>query len=422
MSEAENKKLFDERLKRMQDAAALKEPDRVPILEPGTNTFPYMDAGYTMAEILYDLEKTKDAIRKYLLKYEVDCGHTFASCLEGQGPMLEKSKSKVFEWAGMQGGIPDKNSIHQFKEFPTLLEDEFGELTTDLSSFIATKYLPRVYGIFEPMKSLKFTNSLAWSGGFAYLEVASFFAQAEVQGMIKTLVELHGMWMNYLDNMKTFAVEVEAMGFPLITGAPTLATFDIYSDLLRGTMGASTDLYDSPDEVYEFLCEFNKKTIEKIKAGPAQPGRFAFIPMHKGMDGFLSDEHYRKFYWEHLYQVILAFIETGMIPYVYTEGKYTTRMKYLKELPKGKTVVHFEDVDMAYAKKELKDIACIAGNFPAHLLFSGTKQQVVDETKRLLDICAPGGGYIFDFDGGMYQSKSENVEALFDTIKTYGKY
>jgi len=421
MSKEENKKLFDERLKRMQDAAALKEPDRVPILEPGTNTFPYHDAGYTMAEILYDTEKTKDAIRKYLLKYEIDSGHTFAACFEGMGPMLEKSKSKVFEWAGMPGSILDKNSIHQFKEFPTLLENEFHELLTDQSLFTATKYLPRTFGVFEPMANLNIANSLTF-GAFNYLDIANFFARPEVRDMITDLVELSGMWSKYLGELMAFGAEVEEMGFPLVAGSPNLASFDIFSDVLRGTEGASYDLYDRPDEVYEYLCERNKRTIANLKAGPAQPGRFVFIPMHKGMDGFLSDDQYRRFYWEHLYQVILAIIDIDMIPYVYTEGKYTTRMEYLKDLPKGKTVVHFEDVDMALAKKELKDVACITGKYPAYLLYSGTKEEVVDEAKKLLDVCAPGGGFIFDFDGGMYESKRENVEALFDTIKTYGKY
>jgi len=417
----ENKKLFDERLKRLQDAATLKEPDRVPILEPGTNTFPYIDAGYTMAEILYDLEKTKDAIRKYLLKYEIDSGHSFAACFEGMGPMLEKSKSKVFEWAGKPGGVIDKNSIQQFQEFPTLLEDEFDELLGDYGSFLTTKFLPRNFGVFDPMEHLDLTASLGY-GGFSYLDIALFFMRPEAQEMVKELAELGGMWLGYLGELGAFAAEVEEMGFPIFAGAPTLASFDIYSDIMRGTIGASMDLYDSPDQVYEFLCRLNARTIAKLKAAPPQPDRLAFIPMHKGMDGFLSDEHYKKFYWDHLYEIILTIIDLGAIPYVYTEGRYTTRMKYLKDLPKGKCVVHFEEVDMAFAKKELGDIACLSGGFPATLLYWDSKERVIEETKKLLDICAPGGGFIFDLDGGLYESKRENVEALFDTIKTYGKY
>jgi uroporphyrinogen-III decarboxylase len=111
-----------------------------------------------------------------------------------------------------------------------------------------------------------------------------------------------------------------------------------------------------------------------------------------------------------------------MIPYLFTEGKYTSRLKFLKQLPKGKTLVHFEQVDMGLAKKELEGIACVTGNFPAFMLINGTRQQVIDETKRQLDACAPGGGYIFSLDGSFVGGKRENVEALYETIKTYGKY
>ena len=77
---------------------------------------------------------------------------------------------------------------------------------------------------------------------------------------------------------------------------------------------------------------------------------------------------------------------------------------------------------MAEAKRKLGGIACISGGFPPFLLNYGTKQQVIDECKRLLDICAPGGGFIFETAYGMDYAKEENVEAMFDTVRTYGKY
>jgi uroporphyrinogen-III decarboxylase len=187
-------------------------------------------------------------------------------------------------------------------------------------------------------------------------------------------------------------------------------------------MGASLDLYDNPDAVHAFLEEHVLILLDYIKKMPARPGRLAFIPMHKGMDGFLSDDQYQTYYWSYLLRVVDALLDVGMIPYLYTEGKYNTRIKFLAQLPPGKTVVHFEDVDMTAAKKTLSGVACITGNYPYFLLTHGTKQQVIDEAKRLLDICAPGGGYMFDFDGGLYECKRENVEALFETVKEYGRY
>jgi len=51
-----------------------------------------------------------------------------------------------------------------------------------------------------------------------------------------------------------------------------------------------------------------------------------------------------------------------------------------------------------------------------------SKETVIDKVKENLDILAPGGGVIFDLSETMDDAKPENVEAMFDTVKTYGKY
>ena len=98
------------------------------------------------------------------------------------------------------------------------------------------------------------------------------------------------------------------------------------------------------------------------------PGRMCFMPMHKGMDGFLSTEHYAEFYWPYPMKIVNAWIDAGAIPSVYTEASYDGRVEFLKQLPPGKCIVHFE---------ESRDIEML---------------------------------------------KRENVEALFEVIKDYGKY
>ena len=145
------------------------------------------------------------------------------------------------------------------------------------------------------------------------------------------------------------------------------------------------------------------------------------MALHKGMDGCMRDEHYREFYWNHLQIIINAIIDAGMVPYIYTEGKYDSRLECLKEVPKGKVVYHFEEVNMAEAKRVLGGTATISGGFPVYLLDYGTKEQVIDECKRLIDVCAPGGGFIFETSCGMDLAKKENVEAMVDTVRTYGK-
>lgn len=414
---------YNERLKRFHDAVALTEPDRVPILTPGTNTYDTLDAGYTMAETIYDYGKAKDAVRKFLTRYEPDSGYLMGTGLEGLGPMLEKSKCKTVTWAGMPGKLIDDKSVHQFLEFELLEEGELAELNRNFGEFCLTKFLPRVFGLLESFENFDLKSILQMTLTTApLLSLCGTFARPDVQDAIKELAELNEMFGRYYAEVGAFAGEVEGMGFPVMAGPPTFGAYDFYSDYLRGTILASMDLYDNPDEVLAFLDQFSEMQVAEIKKNPPQPGRIKFMPMHKAMDGFMNEEHYAKFYWPYEMKLINAWIDAGAIPYVYTEAKYNSRIPFLKQLPKGKTIVHFEEIDMEMAKRELRDVACVSGVFPAHLLSTGTKQQVIDEAKRVMDAFAPGGGYIFDFDGGIYEHKRENMEVLFETIKTYGKY
>jgi len=52
----------------------------------------------------------------------------------------------------------------------------------------------------------------------------------------------------------------------------------------------------------------------------------------------------------------------------------------------------------------------------------GNKEEVINKTKENIDILAPGGGYIFDLSQPMEDCKPELVEAMFDTVRKYGKY
>ena len=94
----------------------------------------------------------------------------------------------------------------------------------------------------------------------------------------------------------------------------------------------------------------------------------------------------------------------------------------LKEVTAGNVVYHFETVDMVRAQKVLGDTACISGGFPNYLLNYGTRQEVVDECKRLIDGCAGGGGFIFETNYGVDHTLPGNFEAMMETVKEYGKY
>lgn len=85
-------------------------------------------------------------------------------------------------------------------------------------------------------------------------------------------------------------------------------------------------------------------------------------------------------------------------------------------------IYFFENTDFVKAKKVLGDVACIGGGMPTEYLMMGDKQRVIDHTKKMIDLLAPGGGYIMTNSTAIDQVKTENLEAWKDTVFEYGKY
>lgn len=416
----EAKKRYDEKVARVEAAIALKEPDTVPMLV-NTALFPMLNAGYTVAEVIYDtsLEKMIHAAVKYLEEFDPDSGVDIGYNYAGEGPMLELERPKNMRWAGMPGKIIDDNSIQQFIEFPTLLDDEFDEFFHDRTGWMLRKEVFRSSGLLEP-----FTKLFA-GGRISARMLAAQIETPEFQQMLADLKKLNELNKAYRENVEKLNRTVYEMGYPVFGGGMAAVPFDSYSDGFRGTILSLQDLYDHTEEVEAYIEEAQEQMLQMIHMQGQRPGakrKHVFMALHKGMDGFMGDEHYRKYYWRHLQQIIEAIIKEDMVPYIFCEGKYNSRLDCLKEVTPGKVYYHFEDVDMAVAKQKLGDVACISGSFNTNLLQFGTPDQVRDEAKRLIDICAPGGGFIFNTGSALSHVKKENVEAMFETVRLYGKY
>lgn len=414
--------IYSQKMNRLVDAISQREPDRIPY-HPEMNCFPYLQAGYTMAEILYDqdLSKTRDSIFRYLRDFDPDALYGPGSLNEGLGPVMELAMPKNLRWAGMPGDIIDKNSIHQFIEFPVLGEDEFEEFFSDRSGWMLRRGLPKTSQLMEPTAGFDLRNFGTYNG---YSGFAAAISAPDQRKMIETLWRLSDLEAQRNQRFDELMGDVEAAGYPVPSMGFASVPFDDYSDFLRGTLDTMVDMFEREEEIHRFCDEQLELTLESIRAQGEFLGgqnRFVAMALHKGMDTFMNREQYEEFYWKDLQKIICAIIDADMIPYIYTEGSYTSRLDYLKEVPPGKVFYHFEDVDMKLAKQKLGGIACIGGGFPIQLLNTGTPQQVREEAKKLIDICAPGGGFIFETSCACDYAKRENVEALFETIRLYGQ-
>ncbi len=108
---------------------------------------------------------------------------------------------------------------------------------------------------------------------------------------------------------------------------------------------------------------------------------------------------------------------------LFAEGSYNQRLEYLGDFPKGWVTWLFDQTDMARAKKIIGDTCCISGNVPASLMVTGQPQQVKDYCRRLIETCAPGGGYILA--GGCQATETKNpnnFRVFMEAAVEYGTY
>ena len=423
MSTNETKAAYDARVQRVMTAAANKEPDRVPIM-PGMQPFATAYYGYTMAKLTYDASIGVDVACKYLEEFQPDAAMGFYSNA-GKGPMLELMNPKACAWPGAPDKRVPDNSYHQFIEFPVLEEDEMEFFERDFTGWLFQKGMPKVTGLMDPFAGFN-TSSMIVSYDVSML--AAQFSNPEIRSVIETLWKIDDMNKKIQKIHADGTVKMEEMGFPTFSaGIGGAVPFDMYSDFFRGTLDTMVDMYESRDVIERFIDERIERTLANIKVAVKanahlKDSKWGHLILHKGMDGFMNEEQYVNLYWKHLRMIINEITSAGFKCYVYTEGPYTSRLDHLKEVDKNMVVYHFEDVDLVQAKKKLGDMACIAGGFPVWIVEQGTKQQVIDEVKRVLDVCAPGGGYIFEGGYSFGEAPIENVKAMFETVLEHGKY
>jgi len=403
--------LYQERLKRIIDAVQLRVPDRVPVSIP-LSYFPAKFAGVKASDAFYDFKTWKQACIKAALYLQPDrCATTFNQ----SGKVMEALDSKTMKWPGH--GV-DARHTHQFVEGEYMKPEEYDLLLHDMSDFLVRYYLPRTYGLLEPLAKLPPLNTLMRGLPFNELATPEF---ADILSKLSTIAREAVAWQEELSSLHK---ELNELGFParsgLIGGG---VPFDTISDFLRGMRGAMLDMYQRPDKLLEAIEMFSKIQLERIAAAPkATEFTLAFIALHRGADGFMSIKQFEKFYFPYLKQLVNALVDAGYTPDIFFEGDYTSRLEYLLELPRGKVLGLFDKSDMKRVKEVLGGHMCIAGNVPSSILQTGSPEDVKSYCKWLIDVAGKDGGFIMAPGCSVDEANPVNVKTMVDFTREYGRY
>jgi hypothetical protein len=412
--EAENK--FNTRVQRMIDVYNVREPDRVPVSVMAGN-LPLTMNGLEGRDAFYNPGKAMAAAMKFNDQY-ADKLESFSLPFGSSGQALEALDYKLYHWPGH--GLPNSSGGWQFREGEYMMADEYDDLIRDPTDFWLRKYLPRVMGSFEPFRMFQpFTNIIENNG----LMVLSPFGTPQIKNMFNSFIKA-GEALN-----QSFAAAAPYMGigasrgFTSMFGEYCLAPFDVIGDTLRGTTNIMKDMFRRPQKLLEALDVVTEIMIHNVLSTPNIDQTFLVgYPLHKGADGWMSQAQFEKFYWPSLKKCMDAFIKEGLIQSLFAEGSFNTRLDYVNQFPKGTVVWYFDQSDMARAKKVLGKNCCIQGNVPSSLVVTSDPKTVKEHCKKLIETCAPGGGYILATGAHPENPKLENVMAIVEAANEYGYY
>ena len=105
------------------------------------------------------------------------------------------------------------------------------------------------------------------------------------------------------------------------------------------------------------------------------------------------------------------------------EGAYNERLEYIGDFPKGWVSWMFDRTDMANAKRMIGDRCAISGNVPASLVVTGTPGEIKEYCRKLIETCAPGGGYTLNGGAMATEVKNpDNFRVFMEAAVEYGTY
>jgi uroporphyrinogen-III decarboxylase len=408
---------YREREKRFEDVMALRRPDRVPIMV-SWGFLGAIRAGMTIQEAMYDPDKLGASQWELTHEFQPDMEQNPYG-LRFLGPVLEALDFTQLKWAG-HGLAPDKT--YQFVEGEYMKANEYDAFLDDPSDFIIRRHLPRICGHLKGLEQLPPLHEfITYYMGIPF--GLAPFSSPEVDEALQALREAGKEAVRLAEHSRRFAAKAREEGFPLQTGSITQAPFDTLGDFLRGTKGLMLDMYRQPDKVIK-ACE---KLLPYMFEMAVRPTRVSgnprvFIPLHKGVDGFMSLDQFKKFYWPTLRELMVSLINEGLVPVPFFEGNCESRLDTIKDIPPGKACYKFEATDLVKAKETLGDTVCIRGGLPLSLLVAGTPDQVGGYCRKLIETVGRDGGFIMDAATGLDDANIENVRAMFDATREYGVY
>ncbi|MDR3363949.1 MAG: uroporphyrinogen decarboxylase [Clostridiales Family XIII bacterium] len=295
---------------------------------------------------------------------------------------------EVYAPLGARNWVMSSTGAMQHPEVTSLYEEDFDEYIDDAFGTIVKKVLPRLYPKLDP------------ANPGAGLSLAKAYQRYQ-----QTAGEEVGFQMQASEEFDY------APGF--FVGLFCEAPFDFLSDQLRGFKNITIDVRRNPGKVEKAVnASLPLMRRQAIPRNPA-PGATVFMPLH--LAPYLRPADFERFYWPTFNALVQEIHEAGMSSFLFAEQDWTRYSDYLASFPENQ-IIKFEDGDVKKIKEVVGKKQIIGGFFdPTHTL-TRSKEDCIDEAKRLLEIGMPGGRFYFAFGRHVIDIHSIDIGKLAAVI------
>ena len=361
----ENNVLFQKKYAALSDALNHKEGAYVPTLMcAGNGTIAW--AGKKATEVLDDPQAYLSALTDVFAQMWVD-GNMFSGAIIGN--KMERGLKTIENKYG-----PDGNTLEHVQLSP-MGKDEYPLLIENPGRYVSEVMLPRKYPhLFESREATKTALKLFVEDRNYVLLQLSFMAD-------QLMKEKYGI-------VPTMLNPQERIEPPL----------DMIFDYFRGFRGTLTDLRRQPENVkaaMESLWAYRNEARHNtpyVHQDMKFPYHMAHIP------SYLSPKQFEELFWPYHKKMIERVAAGGGKAYILMEGRWEKIWHHFLELPKDSCILAVDDDDIFKASAELGHHQIICGGLKLADTRLKTFDKIQDDVKRVIDTCAPGGGFIFCTD------------------------
>lgn len=290
---------------------------------------------------------------------------------------------------------PDGNTPEHLQLAP-MQKDEYDQLIADPMRFVTEVLLPRKFPtLFTDREGAK--------------ESLKLFAQDRALSLVK-LMGLTNQALADRYGIVSVTNRAERFEVPL----------DMIFDYFRGFRGTLTDLRRQPEKVRaatEALWEV--RCAPKMQTPMVNPELWAVDMCH--IPAYLSPKQYEELYWPHFKLLLERIAAAGGKAYINMEGRWSRIWHHFKELPRDCCILQVDDDDIFDLYELLGQDQIITGGIKIADTRLKSFDAVKDDVKRVIDTCAPGGGFLLDSDKGWIAPGDVN-QTLIDIFNFAHEY